>query len=205
MFETLQPLVLASASPRRRELLQSAGLRFRVVASGVEEIHAGDESPEALVRRWAKEKAMAVSRAHPGSWVLAADTLVILEGRIFGKPADALEALELLEQLSGNTHTVASGVCVMRRGREAVGGVVQTRVRFKPLSRGEIQAYVRTGHPLDKAGAYGIQGPGAFLVEWIRGSYTNVVGLPLCETLQWLLDLGVVAPAASPAGRCCAS
>jgi septum formation protein len=197
-FRTLQPLVLASSSPRRRELLALMGLTFEAVVSGVEE-SAGvlSERPEELVMRCAREKAEAVSELYPNSWVLGADTVVALGGTIFGKPADSREAVRMLGQLSGKIHEVISGFCLVNRSRQYFGiRSVATKVRFKELSEPEIRSYAGTREPLDKAGAYGIQGMGAFLVASIEGSYTNVVGLPLSETLEMLLECGVIAPVA---------
>jgi septum formation protein len=196
VFHTLQPFVLASESPRRRQLLRSMGLTFEVVASGIDEEDDVEQAPMTLAASHAREKAQAVSSRYPHSWVLSADTVVALAGRVFGKPASAEEAVAMLQHLSGREHQVVTGLCLMR-GDPAFKrvGTVKTEVRFKALSDAEIRAYVKTGEPFDKAGAYGIQGMGAFLVESIHGSYTNVVGLPLCETLKWLLEQRVVAPA----------
>lgn len=196
MFQTLQPLVLASASPRRRELLRSVGVHFEVLPSHIaENFGPSQEAPEDIVRRWAEEKALAVAESRTHHWILAADTIVVLEGEIFGKPTDPCEAVSMLKRLSSRTHEVITGMCLLHPdGGVAQLGRVRTRVHFKSVSEAEILAYVHTGEPLDKAGAYGIQGIGAFLVEWVNGSYTNVVGLPLCETLKWLLYHGVIAP-----------
>ncbi|MFP5213324.1 MAG: Maf family protein [Acidobacteriota bacterium] len=195
LFKMLEPLVLASGSPRRKEMLDAMGLSFEVITSGVDESGGVGEAPEALVRRWAGEKAAAVARLRPNCWVIGADTIVVLDGTIFGKPESPDEASSMLRQLAGRSHEVMSAVALARldRGFTRVE-CVRTEVRFKPLSEKEIRAYVHTGEPMDKAGAYGIQGLGAFLVEAVSGSYTNVVGLPLSETLEWLKDLGVIAP-----------
>jgi septum formation protein len=195
MFRNLQPLVLASASPRRTQLLRSLGLTIEVVASGIEEEGDPKQTPAVLVAGHAEEKAQAVSSRYLESWVLSADTVVVLQERIFGKPATTGEALVMLQQLSGRPHQVYTGLCLMR-GAPAFKRIetVRTEVYFKPLSDAEIRAYLKTGEPFDKAGAYGIQGMGAFLVESIHGSYTNVVGLPLCETLKWLLELQIITP-----------
>jgi septum formation protein len=195
VFHNLQPLVLASESPRRMHLLGSLGLVFDVVASGIEEEEASEEEPVRLVTGRAREKAAAVSGRCLHSWVLSADTVVALRSRVFGKPANAEQAFAMLRELSGQEHEVFSGVCLMRGEPPFFRiGVVRTQVRFKRLSDAEIMAYVKTGEPFDKAGSYGIQGMGAFLVESVHGSYTNVVGLPLAETLEWLLDQCIVAP-----------
>jgi septum formation protein len=193
LFRTLQPLVLASASPRRQRLLRSLGLVFDVVVSGVEEANAHGCGAEAAVRHWADAKARAVAHSRPEHWVLAADTIVVLGDTIFGKPVDAGEAAGMLERLSGRAHDVITAVCLMHLGAKVRRlDSIATRVRFKSLSAAEIRAYVASGEPLDKAGAYGIQGLGAYLVRSIEGSYTNVVGLPLCETIELLIEQGVV-------------
>lgn len=196
VFRTLQPLVLASSSPRRKELLSQVGLAFDAIASGIDEsLPLAPESPARLVMRWAREKAEAVSKFHPDRWVLGADTAVVLSGEIFGKPSSPEEAASMLRRLSGRTHEVISAVCLVQAMSRFIRvDSVTTEVRFKGLSEDEIRAYVGSGEPSDKAGAYGIQGLGAFLVEWIRGSYTNVVGLPLCETIEMLLEQGIIEP-----------
>jgi septum formation protein len=199
MFKTLQPLILASESPRRAGLLRSVGVNFDVRASRVDEsVWPGEPSepaggPAEIALRQAGLKARSVSCLHPDSWVLGADTIVVLGGSIFGKPLSRAEAVRMLETLSGKTHEVITGICLVQPGGKLLRGEsCTTRVRFKPLSAEEIEAYVRTGEPMDKAGAYGIQGMGAFLVRSVEGSYTNVVGLPLCEVLDWLMDESVI-------------
>ena len=195
LFRTLQPLVLASASPRRHDLLKLMGLVFDVTASGAEEPHSTPGNAAELVKQWAREKAVCVAEQHVSHWILAADTVVVLDGEIFGKPLNSQEALFMLNRLNNREHEVLTGVCLWHQGRRfcQVESVV-TRVRFKHLSLAEIRAYVASGEPLDKAGAYGIQGLGAFLVQAVYGSYTNVVGLPLCETLDLLTARGIVEP-----------
>ncbi|MGD9505952.1 MAG: nucleoside triphosphate pyrophosphatase [Syntrophobacteraceae bacterium] len=195
LYRTLQPFVLASASPRRKELLHSVGLNFDVAVSGINEEAKAGEFPDEAARRWATEKARSVARMHENRWILAADTIVVLGGVIFGKPGGPKEAASMLKQLNGRSHDVITGMCLMHLRRGAVRlQSVRTAVQFRNVGSDEILAYVRTGEPLDKAGAYGVQGLGAFLVRSICGSYTNVVGLPLCETLEWLLKEGVIAP-----------
>lgn len=195
LYRTRQPLVLASASPRRSELLKRIGLDFRVIPSGIEEANRAPEEINEQVERWAREKALAVSRLYQGSWVLGADTVVVLEGRVLGKPRNANEARSMLENLSAKTHEVTSAICLVHQSnRFQRAQAVTSRVLFRSLSAREIEAYIRTGEPLDKAGAYGIQGMGACMVQAVSGSYTNVVGLPLCEILEWLLELEIVAP-----------
>ncbi|HOI94537.1 MAG TPA: Maf family protein [Syntrophobacter fumaroxidans] len=197
-FRTVRPLVLASSSPRRRELLTLMGLTFDVIVSGIEESTGRVSGPPVeLAARCAREKADAVAGLYPDSWVLGADTVVALGATVFGKPADSAEALRMLAQLSGATHEVISAFCLVNRNRRITETrSVTTTVRFKRLSPAEIRSYVNTGEPLDKAGAYGIQGMGAFLAASIEGSYTNVVGLPLSEVLDLLVECGVAAPVA---------
>ncbi|HLL51928.1 MAG TPA: Maf family protein [Myxococcaceae bacterium] len=185
-------LVLASSSPRRRELLSSLGLTFEVKGADIDEAVRPGESPPAYVERLAREKAAAVAAKYPGAAVLAADTSVVLEEEILGKPKDVADAERMLAALSGRGHSVLTGIAVagpLERSR-----VIGTEVRFRPLSPEEIAWYARTGEPLDKAGAYAIQGiAGAFISE-IRGSPSNVVGLPLWETVELLQRAGVRMP-----------
>ncbi len=198
VFLTQDPLILASASPRRSELLHSVGLVFEVAPSQAEEHGVQGESPSLAALRWAGQKAKMVADRYPRGWVLAADTIVVLGDRILGKPRDPQEAAIMLGTLSGCVHDVITGICLVRADRNFERAeAVRTQVRFKRLTRPEIDAYVLTGEPLDKAGAYGIQGMGSFMVESICGSYTNVVGLPLCMTLSWLLEQKVIAPRSS--------
>lgn len=174
-------MILASASPRRRELLAAAGLVFEVRPAEVDETPGPQEPPRRYALRVATAKALAVE----GERVLAADTIVVLDGEILGKPTDATDAAQMLRRLAGRAHTVMTAV-VLREGRRLRRRLIRTRVHFRPLSEVEIAAYVATGEPLDKAGAYGIQGRGGALVDRVSGSYTNVVGLPLRETLELL-------------------
>jgi septum formation protein len=200
IFENLTALILASASPRRAALLQSIGLVFQVVPSGVEEDDSRSVPPEVMAELWARDKAVAVASRFTDTWVLAADTVVLANGALFGKPKSPQEAISTLRILSGRSHRVVTGMALVNRAR----GILElrsagTEVLFKQLSEAEIAAYAQTGKPMDKAGAYGIQGLGAFLVVSIRGSYTNVVGLPLAETVDWLLHHGVIRPRGSDA------
>jgi septum formation protein len=185
-------LILASASPRRRELLSQLGLAFTVSAADIDETPREGEAAEAYVLRLAREKALTVAARHPGAWVLAADTTVALGPELLGKPADAEEARAMLSRLSGRTHDVYTGVALAGRHTEAL--VVRTRVTFRALGPGEIAWYAGTGEPLDKAGAYAVQGKGGFLVAAVEGSPTNVIGLPLGETLALLERAGVPLP-----------
>ncbi len=197
MFKALQPLILASESPRRKRLLQALGIDFLVEPSNIDEsIETNQpEEPSGISKRWAELKAQSISTLYPDSWVLAADTIVVLDGQIFGKPSDREDAVRMLRTLSGRIHDVITGMCLVRPGKILQRSCsVVTKVRFKELSDSEIEAYVETGKPMDKAGAYGIQGIGAFLVKSVEGSYTNVVGLPLCETIEWLLAENIIVP-----------
>jgi len=186
-------LVLASASPRRRELLGQLGLVFEVSAADIDETPRAGEAAGAYVLRLAQEKARTVATRRPGTWVLAADTTVALDDALLGKPHDATEARRMLGLLSGRTHEVHTGVSLAGPGAEHAT-VVSTRVTFRTLSPEEITWYAATGEPLDKAGSYAIQGKGGFLVASVEGSPTNVIGLPLGETLELLTRAGLVLP-----------
>lgn len=186
-------IVLASASPRRAELLASAGLRFVVVPSSVVEERLPGEPPDVFVRRLAASKARGVAGTRTEGFVLGADTDVVLDGEILGQPRDDDDARAMLARLSGHVHDVLTGFEVYDvAARRADGGVVRTRVEFAPLGRAEIDAYVATGEPRGKAGGYAIQGRAAGLIRRIDGSYTNVVGLPLREVLETLARMGAL-------------
>jgi septum formation protein len=187
-------LVLASASPRRRELLARAGLRFEVIPAGIDENVRPGESPAQLAGRLAREKALAVASRvgpDPARFVLGADTIVVLGESVLGKPRDPRDAEAMLSLLVGRTHRVITAVVVARshdlgwRAR-----TVESRVRMRPAELEEIRAYVATGEPLDKAGAYAVQGRGRRFVAEIAGSESNVIGLPLDETLDLLREVG---------------
>jgi septum formation protein len=172
-------LILASQSPRRRELLERAGYRFTVRAPAVTEVRAAGEEPEEYVLRLAKEKAWAVD-AGPAEWVLAADTTVVAAHHVLEKPNDAADARRMLRLLAGRVHQVLTGVC-LRHGTRTWEAVESTAVRFTSLSDSEIDAYVASGEPLDKAGAYAIQGLASNYIDRIEGCYFNVVGLPVAR------------------------
>jgi len=186
-------LILASKSPRRYELLKQVGLDFDVIPSRIEENFFKEESPKKHVLRLAEAKALDVGNQYPDRWVIAADTVVYIDHSILGKPKNREEAMEMLRRLSGKEHWVLTGFSVrhVEKGkgdREAV----RTVVKVKKLTQGEMEWYVQTGEPFDKAGGYAIQGIGSFMIESIKGSYTNVVGLPVCELIQMLSRLGAV-------------
>ena len=189
-------LILASASPRRRELLATLNLPFRVMPAHIDERHHAAEPPESYVVRLARQKAEQLAEQFPSAWVLGADTVVILDQHILGKPADAATARAMLSSLSGREHTVMTGVAVVQRGRRLVQcDVVRTRVRFRTLQAAAIEAYIATGEPFDKAGAYAVQGVGGQFVAALEGCYNNVVGLPLQRTLALLQAAGYGAGA----------
>ena len=184
-------LILASGSPRRRQLLEQIGLTFVVRSSDVDESVSPGLTPAQVVESLSARKGEAVAaEAVPGDLVLSADTVVALDGAILGKPRDRAEAEAMLTALSGRTHQVYTGVTLLQDGRRLTEHEV-TAVTFRPLSPEEIAAYVSTGEPMDKAGAYGIQGLGALLVERLEGDYFNVMGLPLCRLGQMLAQFGV--------------
>jgi septum formation protein len=182
-------LVLVSASPRRAELLSAAGFAFDVQPADVDETPRPDEGAPAYVRRLAAEKARAAERrCGLDAVLLAADTTVVLDGRILGKPADEADAAGMLEALAGRTHEVLTGVALRRGDAERVDTEC-TRVTFAPMSPGDVAWYVASGEPFDKAGAYGIQGRASRFVERVEGSYSNVVGLPVALVVRLLRDV----------------
>lgn len=186
-------LILASKSPRRRYLLEQAGIEFEVIYSDFDESIVTVGEPETYVKKLAQEKAGSIAAKYPQSWVIGADTLVLINGAILGKPASVEQARQMLSTLSGATHRVLSGYSIQCRAEDKViTDAVITEVRFKHLSEAEIEWYIGTKEPFDKAGAYAIQGLGTFIVKSIKGSYTNVVGLPVCEVITHLIDAGVV-------------
>jgi septum formation protein len=186
--------VLASSSPRRRALLAGVGLDFEVIPPRVRESAHEGEGPLDFAKRMAREKALSVcAQERPGRIVVGSDTVVSISGQIFGKPRDEEDALLMLQKLSGRTHEVITGFCVARSPGDVLHlGATRTEVRMKSLDTEGMRRYIKTGEPMDKAGAYAIQGIGSCLVEWIKGSYTGVVGLPLFELVSVLSDIGVV-------------
>ena len=188
-------LILASKSERRQELLAKVGISYTVVEAKIEEHLPEEMATEQAVVKLARDKAMWVEERYPENWILAADTVVVLGDVIFQKPGNEAEAVAMLQRLSGRSHEVFTGYYLgnraLNRTRE---GVARTVVTMKSLFRTEIEGYVKTGEPMDKAGAYAIQGIGAMFIEKIYGSYTNVVGLPLAEVVTLLMEEGVASP-----------
>ena len=187
------PLILASASPRRAELLTAAGFSFDVDPADVDETPMPDESPDGYALRVARDKArQAHARRGGASPILAADTVVVAGGRILGKPADSADARQMLRSLSGDVHEVHTAVVFIISGRETAD-LVTSRVRFVPLTDAEIDWYVASGEPQGKAGGYAIQGLGARFIDWIEGSWSNVVGLPVASVYRILKHAGVLS------------
>ena len=183
-------MILASQSPRRRELLGQMGFSFTVRPAQGEELPHPELTPAQLVEELARQKALEVSaEAEADDVVVAADTVVAIDGKVLGKPHDKVHAAQMLSALSGREHTVYTGVAV-KRGETLLVEHEATQVRFRPLTEREIDLYIQTGEPMDKAGSYGIQGYGALLVEGIRGDYFNVVGLPICRLGRMLAQVG---------------
>ncbi|WP_422777089.1 Maf family protein [Pseudomonas mediterranea] len=189
----MKPLYLASGSPRRRELLTQIGVSFTAISADIDETPLDHETPSAYVERLARGKAEAGRRSLPtddGGCVLGADTAVVLDGRILGKPLDQDEARSMLLGLAGRDHEVLTAIALLD-GQRCESRVVRSRVRFRPVTEEEAAAYWASGEPRDKAGGYGIQGLGAVFVAGLEGSYSAVVGLPLCETAQLLGHFGI--------------
>jgi septum formation protein len=185
-------LILASSSPRRRDLLASLGLTFQVVPAAIQEILSPQEAATDFAARVAEKKALAVGHRHPEAWVIGADTIVVVDGEIFGKPRDREDAKRMLQQLANREHRVITGYALIHvAGEKNIKGVEETRVKISALEEREIAWYINTGEPFDKAGGYAIQGKGAFMVERIEGSYTNVVGLPLNQLVRLFKQVGI--------------
>jgi septum formation protein len=196
MFTSCCPFILASASPRRKEFLTRLGLKYRVIPAAIDEKPEDGESPRQFARRMAITKALPIAEAYPGCCIIAADTVVALDHSIFGKPHDQKEALAMLTALQGQTHEVTTGYAIVSRNRavEEVDSTT-TLVTFGTFAETILRAYVESGEPMDKAGAYGIQGIGGFLVQSISGSCSNVVGLPVAAVVHSLLRHGLLKTA----------
>jgi septum formation protein len=185
-------IILASSSPRRKEILGKTGLKFKVDESDYEERIDDSLKPHELVRFLSREKARDVARRHGSALVIAADTIVVLRGRFLGKPRSEEQAREMLNALSGKAHSVISGFTIIDTvSKKEASGSVESKVFFQRLSMEEIEAYLRSGEPFDKAGAYGIQGLGAVLIKKIEGDFFNVMGLPLTALTESLKKFGV--------------
>jgi len=180
-------LILASESPRRRELLSTVGVPFRVIPSGVDETPRRGEPPARFARRAARDKGLWVAKRHPDAYVLSADTIVVRDGRILGKPRDRADARRMLSLLAGREHRVYTAVSLLcaAKGYEETA-VEVSRVRFRALSPAEVAGYARTGEGDDKAGAYAAQGAGMLLIDRVAGSFSNVVGLPMTRVVAML-------------------
>jgi septum formation protein len=187
---TRPQLILASRSPRRAELLSRLGLQFGIVPAEVDESYVDHEMPAAHAERLAREKASTIASAHPDAIVIGSDTIVIIDSDVLGKPKDSADAVSMLQRLSGREHEVYTAVAIAHRA-QLVSDLERVKVRFRTLDREECEAYVGTGEPLDKAGAYGIQGFGSALVESIEGDYFAVMGLPVVRTLDLLNRVGL--------------
>ncbi len=186
-------LILASKSARRRYLLKQAGINFSVIPSDFDENSVPVSSPESYVRILAESKSKYISDQYPESWVIGADTVVVINGKILGKPSSRNDARLMLKDLSGQTHEVITGYCICCKARgKFFSESIKTKVLFKDLSEDEIEWYIHTKEPFDKAGGYAIQGLGTFLVKSINGSYTNVVGLPVCEVIEFLIKERII-------------
>ncbi|GEL07135.1 Maf family protein [Salisediminibacterium halotolerans] len=181
----MKPFILASQSPRRKQLLEQAGLSFTVIPSQMNEHFNLNVSPEEAVAQLAGDKARSILEKYPDQIVLGADTVIAIDGEILGKPADRADAEAMLRRFSGRTHDVITGVALVSAAKETVFAA-RTEVTFFPLTDDEINEYIESGEPFDKAGAYGIQGLGATLVEGISGDYYAVVGLPLARVFREL-------------------
>jgi len=193
-FKTNSTIILASGSPRRRELLADLGLEFEVHPSRTDEpAPEPNEIPMDYVKRMAEMKTLDVAAHFTGKTVLGADTIVVLENRIMGKPSDKENALEMLSALSGQTHQVITGFCLALPDGKTILNAVSTDVDMRFSNEAELKGYIETGEPMDKAGAYAIQGIGTFLVTGIRGSYTNVVGLPVARVIDTLMEIKIIS------------
>jgi len=184
-------IILASSSPRRTELLRLIRIDHEVTPAHIDETQRADEAPRVYAERLAREKAQAIAREHPDAVVVGADTIVVVDGHVLGKPEDATDAAAMLRHLSGRVHLVDTAVAVARNGA-VKSAVEEVEVTFRTLSDAEIERYIATGEPMDKAGAYGIQGYGATIVQRVNGDYFAVMGLPVGLLVRLLREVGVV-------------
>jgi len=197
LFHTIQPVILASGSPRRKALLRQMGLKFKIISASIDETPHKGEQPADFAQRMAIAKATAVADKNPSSWVIGADTVVtVTGGTITGKPDSDEHALTMLRQLKGKTHQVMTGLCLCCMDKKITTPLVEiTDVTLIDASDDVLRSYIETGEPLDKAGSYGIQGIGSFLVKKINGSCSNVIGMPVSQLVSLLLDHHIIIPA----------
>ena len=187
-------IVLASESTRRVDILRTLGISFSIIPPDIDERKKRDESIRDFVLRIAAEKAKKVGALFPDKWVIGADTVVVHKGKVLGKPKSEEEAMEMLTALRGKWHKVLTGYCILNMSKQtSCKDVVETKVFIKDLTDEEIRRYIKTSEPFDKAGSYAVQGKGGFMVKEIKGSYSNVVGLPICEITDILLSLGILS------------
>ena len=187
-------IVLASESTRRIDILRTLGVSFSIIPPDIDERKRPDETPKDYVLRIAYEKAHKVGNLFPDKWIIGADTAVVHKGRVLGKPKTEEDAVAMLKRLRATWHKVFTGYCILNVSREIVyQDVAETKVFIKDLTDEEIAKYVDTSEPFDKAGSYAVQGRGGYMVKEIKGSYTNVVGLPICEITEALLSLGILS------------
>ncbi len=187
-------IVLASESTRRVDILRTLGISFSIIPPDIDERRKRDETIRDYVLRIAQEKAKKVGIHFPDKWVIGADTIVVHKGKVLGKPKSEEEAMEMLTALRGKWHKVLTGYCILNVSKKtSCQDVVETKVFIKDLTDEEIRRYIKTSEPFDKAGSYAVQGKGGFMVKEIKGSYSNVVGLPICEITDILLSLGILS------------
>jgi len=194
LYKTIAPLVLASQSPRRRDLLAQMGIKFSLTSADIEECQFVDEAAADFVTRMAMEKALAVAAEFSDSWILSADTIVVLNDEIIGKPEDKIDAVRMLTSIAGNWHQVFTAFTLHNPGQKiSVSRLDRSRVKIAALSAAQVKAYIDTGEPLDKAGSYAVQGIGGAFVEAIEGSPTTVIGLPLPLVIAELLQNHIIS------------
>jgi len=194
--------ILASASPRRSELLKRLGVEFDIIPGDIDETFRPTETPREHVLRLSEERAVAIARLHPDAWVLGADTIVVIAGEVLGKPGSPAEAREMLGKLSSREHKVFTGFSIIRQDRGSrISDVVESSVLFREISNDEMTWYTGTEEPYDKAGAYAVQGMGSRFIEKISGSYTNVMGLPMDEVVDALKRIEAIGSSGEDHGR----
>jgi septum formation protein len=187
-------IVLASESTRRVDILRTLGISFSIIPPDIDETKNKDETPQQFDERISHEKAIKVGNHFPDKWVIAADTIVVLKGKVLGKPKNERDAFNMLKTLRGKWHKVITGYCVLNLLKNIVyKDIVETKVFVRHMTDDEINRYIKTSEPMGKAGSYAVQGKGGYMVKEIKGSYTNVVGLPICEIAEALLSLGVLS------------